>query len=235
MGATRNGSHPSEYPRGSGEFARDLRRAQGGDQDALGRLLTHLEARFRRFPDRRLGATLRARVGRSDILQEAYFEVIRRLPEFKGVDESGFYSWVATILENAVRQQGRYHAARKRRGPERTSEKNAVAQALGRRTPTPSSELAHAEDLILVARALDGLKDDYRQVIQLSVLEELPFAEVAETKGRSEPAARMLLSRARAALALAIERLEDSEDCAAGRPGVLRTRWPRSRIHRGPR
>ena len=66
-----------------------------------------------------------------------------------------------------------------------------------------------AEDLVLVSRALEDLGEDYRQVIILRLVEGRTHKEVGELLGRTEAATRMLLSRARAALALARDRLRD--------------------------
>ena len=52
----------------------------------------------------------------------------------------------------------------------------------------------------LLERVLAALPDEYREVIRLMRVENLPYSEVAERMGRSEVAVRKLLSRALARL-----------------------------------
>ena len=60
-----------------------------------------------------------------------------------------------------------------------------------------------------MANALQQLPQDYREVIVLRQLEELPFAEVARHMQRSAEAARKLWIRALAALRRALEGMSD--------------------------
>ena len=55
-----------------------------------------------------------------------------------------------------------------------------------------------------VQRAMDGLPNDYQEVIRLRVLMEMPTPEVAEWLDRSEGAIRVLLHRALNALREAV-------------------------------
>ena len=47
-----------------------------------------------------------------------------------------------------------------------------------------------------LARELDGLPNGYREAVRLRVVEELPYAEVAQQLSITETAARMRVSRA---------------------------------------
>ena len=117
-------------------------------------------------------------------------------------------AWVSTIMENNIRRMDRHFSAKKRQGPERTSEAQRMAKDIQKPVPTPSTEAARAEDLILVSVAMQSMSEDYQQVIRLCIFEGRSHREVSETLGRSEAATRMLLSRARAALSMEIDRLE---------------------------
>lgn len=196
-----------EAPRDRG-FADEIGRARRGDRAALDRLLRRIETRLLRRAETRLGPGLRARMGRSDILQATYLEVIRGLDGFDGATEDAFLAWTESVLENAVRHQHRWFRARKRKGPSGSSPAEALARELKRDTPTPSAEAVRAEDLVLAGRALEALPEDQRRVIVLCVVEGRSHREAGEALGRSEGATRMLLFRARAALALEVRRLE---------------------------
>lgn len=193
-----------------GDFLRMLDGARAGDESALEALFRRTEERLSPAIGRRMGAAQRARIGASDLFQDTWFEVLRRLESFEGRDEATFWAWIDRILDSAVNQEGRRAATLKRRPPRTDRSQEHLAFARSRRNPTPSSNLAHVEDLVVLSRAMNGLSEDHRRVIMLSVLEGRPLTEVAAAMARSEAATKMLLSRARAALALAIERLEES-------------------------
>ena len=64
----------------------------------------------------------------------------------------------------------------------------------------PQKQTERTERKSLVHRAIAQLPDDYREVITLRDIEELPTDEVAETLGISNGAVRVRLHRARQAL-----------------------------------
>jgi RNA polymerase sigma-70 factor (ECF subfamily) len=205
-------THPTEpTPPDHPEFRSLLAAAQAGDQEALATLLGRTEDRLRKVIDQRLGPRLRASLRRSDILQNSYLAMLEALPRFSGDSEQAFVAWLAQIIENDIRRQHRWFNAGKRRPPSQTSEKNLLADILMRPIPTPSAEAAAGEERSLLRKAMAQLEPDHLRVIELAEFEGLPHKEVAERMGRSEGACRMLLLRARMALALALERLANDQ------------------------
>ncbi|MAB87848.1 MAG: hypothetical protein CMJ90_00115 [Planctomycetes bacterium] len=187
----------------------NLALARGGDRRALDRLLETVHGRLRRLAEGRLGPGLRAKMRTSDVLQSTYLDVVKSVERFEGEDEEAFVGWVARIMENNIRDKGKYFQARKRRDPEGATLPLNEAEDVKTPGATPSVEVVRAEDLVLVSRALEDLGEDYRQVIILRLVEGRSHKEVGELLGRTEAATRMLLSRARAALALALDRLRN--------------------------
>ena len=190
-------------------FAAVLARARARDPEAVEQVLVRTESRLRAYVEARLGAELRASLRNSDVLQNSYLQMLDALPTFDGRTEDDFVAWVTRIIENDIRRQHRWFGAKKRKVP-RSSERNALARILLDPPLTPSAELGGRERTALVRRALERLEPDYAEVIRLALLEELPHKDVAARIGRSEGACRMLLLRARAALALELEKLGDS-------------------------
>jgi RNA polymerase sigma-70 factor (ECF subfamily) len=186
-------------------FAQWLVRARAGDAAAFERVLARTASRLRGFVDARLGRRLRASLRHSDVLQNTYLQMVDALPSFDGKDEDQFVAWAAKIIEHDIHRQHRWFGAKKRRPPS-TSERNALARILTDPPPTPSAEFCAAERSASVRRALGRLEPDHSEVIQLALIEGLPHKDVAARLGRSEGACRMLLLRARAALALELER-----------------------------
>ena len=187
-------------------FAELLVAARAGDGDALEEILAITETRLRQCVDRRLGARLRASLRRSDVLQNTYLAMLDALPKFVGTTPDEFVSWVAQLIENDIRRQHRWFGAKKRRAPSRTSQRNLLAGILAEPVPTPSAEMSRVEEHAAVRTALGRLQPEYREVIQLAVFDGLSHKEIALRTGRSSGACRMLLLRARAALAIELEK-----------------------------
>ena len=186
---------------------KELTKVRAGDRRALDRLLEQVEERLRRLAEGRLGPGLRAKIRTSDVLQSTYLDVVKSVGRFDGDDEDAFVAWVGRIMENNIRDKGKYFHAPKRRDPEGTTLPINEADNVKTAGPTPSVEAVRAEDLVLVSKALEGLSEDYRQVIILRMVEGRSHKEVGDLLGRTEAATRMLLSRARAALAMELERM----------------------------
>lgn len=210
-GDSQNGDSHSGAPRNEA-FASLLAGARAGRYDAIEAVLRHVEQRLRRFVDARLGANMRSVLRNSDVLQNAYVEMLRSLPRFEGENEDSFVAWVTAIIENDIRRQRRWFGAQKRQAPERTSGKNRLAQALLDHPTTPSAAVSRVEERELVARAMRELPEHYAQILELVVFQGLTHEDAAERMGRNPKASRMLLSRARAALSLAIERIDRGAD-----------------------
>lgn len=189
-------------------FENELAAARRGERPALDRMLTRLEQRFRQDAERRVGQALRGRTRVSDVLQDAYVEVVRSIGKFEGSSEPEFFAWVAAIIENAARQQHRHLTAKKRKPPSRTTELNALTIAYLRTVSSPLSDLQKVEDVELVYRALHEIREEHREVIEKVIFAGRPIDQVAAEIDRTEAATRMLLSRARAALTVKLDQLE---------------------------
>jgi RNA polymerase sigma-70 factor (ECF subfamily) len=190
----------------------DLRRARQGDRHALDRVLDAIQGRLRALAERRLGPRLRARVRTSDVLQSTFLDVVRSLHRFDGDDMDQFVAWSSRIMENNIRDEDKYFQALKRNDATGAPLELTAANDLPASRGNPREEVPRGEDLLVVLGALEHLPRDYRRVILLRVGEGLSHREVATILGRSESAVRMLLSRARASLALTLETQDSFSD-----------------------
>lgn len=195
-------TQPPEPP----SFAEDLAAARKGDREAIARLVERVDDQIRSRAQRALGPAFAARTRASDLVQDAYLRILRSLDGFTGTTEAEFAAWVLQVFENSTRQELRYLRAEKRRPPTRTSEFRVLDQLTKKVNPTPPSTIRSREQVERLERALDTLSEDHRRILEEVVFRERRVCDVAEEMGRSDSATRMLLSRARAALALAIER-----------------------------
>lgn len=137
-----------------------------------------------------------------DLTAETFAQAWRGWPKVRIDSRPEVEGWLFTI---ARRQLGRYL----RRG---RVERRALA-SIGLAAPAVSEDdAAEIERLAGVASLrqalgaeLGRLSVEQRRALQLRIVEELPYPEVARRLGTSEPAARARVSRGLRALAAALE------------------------------
>jgi len=74
-------------------------------------------------------------------------------------------------------------------------------------TTTPSAIMSKREEFDKLAKAIDTLKPEYREVIILAKIEGLSYKEIADKLGKNSDAVRKLASRAMTALIGAFEEI----------------------------
>jgi RNA polymerase sigma factor (sigma-70 family) len=140
-----------------------------------------------------------------DLWAETFAQAVASRRRYRGTTEAEAAAWLYTI---AKRQLALYY----RRGK---AEQKAM-QKLGLERPAVGPELIEEIEaragLEAVRRelgeALAMLSGNVREAIQLRVVDELPYAEVARSLHISEPAARARVSRGLAALAEFLDPME---------------------------
>jgi len=138
-----------------------------------------------------------------DLTAETFAQAYLSRRRFRGLTEGEAAAWLYRI---AKRQLARYF----KRG---AAEQRALRR-LGLERPEldPESErqieqLAELDDVrATLSVELDGLSPAHREALQLRVVDELPYREVARRLQISEPAARARVSRALRVLAEALNR-----------------------------
>jgi RNA polymerase sigma-70 factor, ECF subfamily len=190
-----------------------VKKAKAGDEEALNDLFRRYYPRVLQIVRLRLGPALRARLESQDIVQDAFARAVAGFDRFEMREESAFIHWLSEIVRNSIRDKHDYFQAKKRGSgkeaqPVDVDEREEVRhRTLPGGDATPSRIYQGKEDILRLAAALDGLDQEARDVIVFRDIEDLPFAEIGKMTGRSEDAARMLYSRAKAKLA---ERFEKS-------------------------
>jgi RNA polymerase sigma-70 factor (ECF subfamily) len=148
----------------------------------------------------------------SDAVQQTLLEAWKGWDNFRGTEEPQRLAWLRQILAHQLAHLARHYAGTQKRDLQREqSLEHSLSQSADRLDSllpagdcTPSGVASANEQRLLLARALERLPPDYRQVILLRNLEDLPHEEVARRMNRSEGAVRMLWVRALAALRDAI-------------------------------
>jgi len=187
--------------------------AQDGDESALNRLCNVYGARVLWIIRLRMGAELRSKLESMDLVQDVLMSALKDLGTFKYKTEGDFLRWLSRIAENRLRNQLQRLHANKRdirkevrlNGYRPTAEDSLVAALDAVDTRTPSAIMSKREELDKLAKAIDALRPEYREVIVLTKVEGLSYREIGDKLGRSADAARMLFSRAMAALTGAFE------------------------------
>lgn len=153
----------------------------------------------------------------ADVVQQALLQATRDLAAFRGNSEAEFLAWLRSILAHALAHEVRRYAGTQKRDLDREvsfdQELTAISERLGDLLPdggaTPSQCAVRADNQVRLARILDRLPADYRQVLLLRHVEGLSHEAIAERLQRQPGAVRMLWVRALARLRQEVERTED--------------------------
>jgi RNA polymerase sigma-70 factor (ECF subfamily) len=177
-----------------------LRRALTGDESALAALFDGYRERLRRMIRLRLDRRLSGRVDASDVLQEAYLDVRKRIAEYaRDPAAMPFHLWLRLIAGQRLTDVHRHHlgsqmrdAGREvslHRGPfPQASSIALAAQLLGKMT-SASQAAIRAEHKLIVQEALNGMDPIDREVLALRHFEHLSNDETALVLGLSKSAA----------------------------------------------
>jgi RNA polymerase sigma-70 factor (ECF subfamily) len=169
-----------------------LELVRSGNPTAMENLLARYRAFMRGVVAARLDPRLLRGGAASDAVQEAQLEVLRRLPDYLRNPRMPFRPWVQWIA--------RQHAIRAWRKEGRQVEINEQMSESGdqppARDPTPS-EAMHTRELgPLVRAALNQLKPEDREVLQLLFFEGCSVQEAARRLGIRPDAASQRRHRA---------------------------------------
>ena len=183
-----------------------LEQAAAADPAAIGKLFHLHHDRLRRLISLRLDQRLQGRIDPSDVLQEAFLEYARALPEYVKNPEAPFYLWRRCItgrrlralhhkhLGTLMRAAGRELSLNRGALPEASSV-SLAAQLLGKLT-TPSQAMLRAEIQAQIQEALTEMEPLDREVLALRHYEQLSNRETAHVLDLSEAAASIRFIRA---------------------------------------
>lgn len=176
--------------------------------DARTGWLLQYEAWLRLLARKEIDSRFAGKFDPSDAVQQTLLEAWKGWDNFRGSAEPQRVAWLRQILAHQLAHLARHYASTQKRdlGREQSLEQS-LSQSAARldalaacRDPSPSGIASANEQRLLLARALEQLPADYRQVILLRNLDDLPHEQVAQRMNRSEGAVRMLWVRALAAL-----------------------------------
>lgn len=184
-----------------------VERARQHDARAIAELYDRSRDRLRRALRRRLGSSFaQAQVDSEDAVHDGIVAALKKIDQFEYRGQGSFLAWLLRVTENELRMRVRAQHA-ERRDVRRERE---LDEAHGVATPdaSPSQVAAGNEAEALLQRALARMPDRERDVIVLRRYMDMDATEIAEELALpSRGAARALLSRAQAKLAVLLESL----------------------------
>jgi RNA polymerase sigma-70 factor, ECF subfamily len=170
-----------------------VRRYLEGDADAFASLVRRHERRVYNLSLRMTGSEEDAR----DATQDAFLSALRKLSSFRG--EAAFTTWMHRVTVNAC-----YDVLRKKRREPMLDRGGEDGERSGPE-PTPAPDIADASDLSIdVQRALLEVPEDFRVVMILHDVRDLPQDEIAAILEIAVGTVKSRLHRGRVALAKAM-------------------------------
>jgi RNA polymerase sigma-70 factor (ECF subfamily) len=197
----------------SGETVRLIERVRAGDTNALSELFTRYRERLRRMVEVRLDRRVQSRIDASDVIQDAYVEVARRLQDYLREPKLPLFLWLRLLVGEKLLALHRHHLGVQMRDAGRevsiyqgalpeASSAALAAQLLGQHT-SPTEAVVRAERLLRVQEALNALDPIDREILSLRHFEQLNRVEAAQELGLEEGTAAKRYIRA-------LKRLKDT-------------------------
>jgi RNA polymerase sigma-70 factor, ECF subfamily len=184
-------------------------RYQGGDRAAFAQLVRRHQTALFNFALRQVRIPQVA----EDVVQETFVRVVQNAADFK--HEARFTTWVYTITRNLCIDHLRKRALRKHPSLDESRGEEGDGPTLGEQTADPRAsverEATGTELKERIARAVDQLPDEQREVFLMREIANLPFKEIAEITSVPENTVK---SRMRYALERLQEALAEYEDYA---------------------
>ena len=181
-----------------------LEQARAGNEPALGQLLENFTRYLTLLARVQIGRRLQGKVDADDLVQDTFMDAHRQIAAFRGTTEAEFIAWLRRILAGQLAQTIRRYLGTK--GRDAMLERELAVQldqsgeildrGLVASQSTPSQHASRREQGVILAEALDKLPRDYREVIILRHLEDLPLVEAARRMGRTEDSVQKLWVRA---------------------------------------
>jgi RNA polymerase sigma-70 factor (ECF subfamily) len=143
-----------------------------------------------------------AKLGTSDVVQQAMLQAVQSFEQFRGQTEPELRGWLRQILSHELAHVHRdMHRDRRDIRRELAIQQNLddsshrLDQWLVAEHDSPSHQALGRERAMEICLALERLPDSQRDAIQMRYLEGLAVAEIADRLGRTVPAIAGLLHR----------------------------------------
>jgi len=177
----------------------DIDQLRDGDDATLADLFSHYQPALKRMIEFRIDRRVAGRVDSGDVLQDAYLEVSRRLPDFLAAPKATFFVWARQITWQTLLMAHRSHLEVQKRDAKKeirfshqsmTANTSAsIAFNLAGDITSPSNAAIRDEQTAKLHEALEKMDEIDREVVALRHFEQLANKEVADVLGIGKTAA----------------------------------------------
>lgn len=162
---------------------------RGGDRQAFDALFTRVGGKVYVYIHNRMGDRLRRVMEPEDVLQEVYTLAYEAFSEFADQGSGSMERWLVVMARNQIRRLYQHHFGVEKRDPGREvplelkpdrSDAGIDPSSPG---PTPSRAVAGDEQVQPVARAVESLEPDTRELVLQHVYEGRSLEMIAAELG----------------------------------------------------
>jgi RNA polymerase sigma-70 factor, ECF subfamily len=175
-----------------------IERLRAGDRRALGELFQRHRDRLRRMVELRLDARLHGRIDASDVLQDGFLDLEKRMASYLSDPRLPVFLWLRMVVSDRLALVHRQNLGTRMRDvsqevslyrdPLPQASSAALASMLLGRMTSPSNAAIRAEQILQVQEAINSLEPLDREVVALRHFEQLSRAETAVVLGITEEA-----------------------------------------------
>jgi len=138
-----------------------------------------------------------------DVVQDAFLRALEYFDSFRGEEATSARAWLLTIVRNTA-----YSRRRRQRDDALTTEFDETQHSDAVADDNPEGALLQSAAKETLARALDRLAPEFREVLVLRELEGLSYKEISAVAGVPVGTVMSRLSRARTRLQEALRKEE---------------------------
>lgn len=164
--------------------------AARGDSVAWSELDLRLRSRMRALLAGRIPDDLRSRLDVDDVVQHGFLAAAGRMRDFEARGAESFERWITEIMLNELRDSVRFHGRQRRSFLRQEDVASEILSRAQLDCDTPSALVAGAEGERQLARKLEALPEDEREMLRLRFVEGLTWEDIGLRVGLSECTAR---------------------------------------------
>lgn len=177
-----------------------IKAARGGSNEALGDLFAVCRDYLLLVANTELGRNLRAKVGASDVVQDALFEAQGSFGRFHGDGRLQLLAWLRAILLHKLANARRHYCQTSKRDASREVSWDDLADGGAWDVPlddsSPSQLIRAGEAQAALRHVLDSMPELLRRVVELRNWDRRTFADIGQELGYTTEGARKLWFRA---------------------------------------
>ncbi|KAA5538814.1 sigma-70 family RNA polymerase sigma factor [Roseiconus nitratireducens] len=170
-------------------------------------IIAQYEPYLRMLARTRMRRAYQAKIGASDMVQQAMLQAVQGFDGFRGNTEAELLAWLRQILAHHLCHLDRdLHRDKRDIRREQSMEQKLAASSmrleglLAGDGPTPSQNVAFGENIVRISQAIAELPEPQADAVRLHYLEGMKLKEVADELGKSTGAVAGLLHRGMKAL-----------------------------------